>query len=86
MTFEIVTFTDARKHLADVMDRVHDGRSPVIVTRQNAEPTVMISLAEFNRMTETMHLLENKTNAARIAASIASLDAGKGIPFTIEEE
>jgi antitoxin YefM len=86
MTFEIVTFTDARKRLADVMDRVHDGQAPVIVTRQNAEPTVMISLAEFNRMTETMHLLENKTNAARIAASIASLDAGKGVAFSFDEE
>lgn len=86
MTVEIVSFTDARKHLADVMNRVHDSQSPVIVTRQNAEPTVMISLAEFNRMTETMHLLENKTNAARIAASIASLDAGKGISFSLDEK
>lgn len=85
MALEIVNFTDARKNLADVMDRVHDGQSPVIVTRQNAEPTVLISLAEYNRMTETMHLLQSPSNAARLAAAIEALDAGEGIPFTLED-
>jgi antitoxin YefM len=60
------------------MDRVVSDRTHVIVTRQKAEPVVMVSLAEWNSMEETMHLLSSRANAERLRASIRQLEDGKG--------
>jgi antitoxin YefM len=75
---EVLTYTDARANLKDVMDRVVADRTQIVVTRQKAEPVVMISLSDWNAMTETMHLLSTPANAARLQESVAQMDAGAG--------
>lgn len=75
---DVVTYTDARASLKNVMDRVIHDRVEVVVTRKNREAVVMISLDEFNSIQETLHLLKSPQNAQRLHASIAQLDAGKG--------
>jgi antitoxin YefM len=76
---KVFTFTDTRQNLKDVMDRVVEDHTPVIVTRQKAESVVMVSLADWNAMEETARLLSSPANAARLAEAIAQLDAGKGV-------
>jgi antitoxin YefM len=73
----VVSYTHLRQHLASVMDEVCDGRAPVIVTRQNARPVVMLSLEEFESMQETLHLLRSPRNAERLLRSIARAEAGE---------
>ena len=80
----VLTYTDARASLKDVMDRVIHGREEVIVTRKNREAVVMISLDEYNAIQETLHLQKSPANAKRLAASIAQLDAGQGIERDID--
>ena len=75
---EVLTYTDARANLKDVMDRVVADRTQIVVTRQKAEPVVMISLSDWNAMTETMHLLSTPANAARLQESMAQMDSGAG--------
>ena len=75
----VLTYTDARASLKDVMDRVIHGREEVIVTRKNREAVVMISLDEYNAIQETLHLQKSPANAKRLAAAIAQLDAGQGV-------
>ena len=75
---DVLSYTDLRANLKDVMDRVVDDRTHVVVTRQRAEAVVMVSLSEWNAMEETMHLLSSPKNAARLRASIAQMDAGEG--------
>jgi antitoxin YefM len=75
---DVVTYSEARANLKGVMDRVVDDHTQVVVTRQKAQPVVMVSLAEWNAMEETMHLLSTPANAERLRGSIAALDAGKG--------
>jgi antitoxin YefM len=74
----VLTFTDTRANLKDVMDRVVNDHTPVLITRQTAEPVVMVSLADWNAMEETMHLLASRTNATRLLESVAELEAGGG--------
>jgi len=74
----VLTFTDTRANLKEVMDRVVEDHAPVLVTRQKAEAIVMVSLTDWNSMEETMHLLSSPRNAKRLLESIAELDAGKG--------
>lgn len=81
---EVITYTDARSSLKDVMDRVIHDRVEVVVTRKNREAVVMISLDEFNAIQETLHLQKSSENARRLQASIAQLNAGQGSERDIE--
>jgi antitoxin YefM len=71
-----VSYSELRTHLAKYMDEVCDSRAPLYVTRQNARSVVMMSADEYEGMMETLHLLRNPANAARLLHSIAEADAG----------
>ena len=75
---DVLTYSDTRANLKEVMDRVVADRAPVVITRQKAEAVVMVSLADWNAMEETLHLLSNPANAARVRESVQQLDAGSG--------
>jgi antitoxin YefM len=76
---EVMTYTDVRASMKEVMDRVIHDRVEVIVTRKKREAVVMISLEEYNAIQETLHLQKSPENARRLQAAIAQLDAGKGV-------
>lgn len=76
---DVVSYSDARANLKDVMDRVVEDKTEVIVTRQKSEAVVMISLSEWNSISETLHLLSSPRNAERLRRSIEQMDAGKGV-------
>ncbi|MBA5639131.1 type II toxin-antitoxin system prevent-host-death family antitoxin [Duganella sp. LX20W] len=73
----IFTFSEARAGLKAVMDEVCNDHSPAVITRQNGEAVVMLSLSDFNSIEETLYLLESPKNASRLLASFEQLKAGK---------
>lgn len=75
---DVMSYSEARANLKGVMDHVVDDRAQVVVTRQKAEAVVMVSLSDWNAITETLHLLGTPTNAGRLRDSIAQLEAGGG--------
>lgn len=75
---DVLSYSDTRAKLKEVMDRVVEDRSPVIVTRKRGEAVVMVSLADWNAMEETLHLLSSPANAQRLAEAVGQLDAGEG--------
>ena len=75
---DVITYSDTRAKLKEVMDRVVEDHRPVVITRQKAEAVVMVSLADWNAMEETLHLLSSPTNAARLAEAVGDLESGKG--------
>ena len=75
---DVLTYSDTRARLKDVMDRVVDDRAPVVVTRKRGEAVVMVSLADWTAMEETTRLLSSPVNAARLMEAIRGLDAGAG--------
>lgn len=82
---EIVTYSDTRARLKEVMDSVVDDHAPVIVTRQNGEPVVMVSLADWRAIDETLHLLSRPANARRLKQAIRELDDGGGTERMLDE-
>ena len=76
---DVISYSETRAKLKDVMDRVVEDRSPVVITRQKAEAVVMVSLADWNAMEETLHLLSSDANARRLRTAVAELDAGEGL-------
>jgi antitoxin YefM len=75
---DVLTYSDTRANLKEVMDRVVEDHRPVVITRQKAEAVVMVSLADWAAIEETMHLLSSPKNAERLRSAIAQLDAGGG--------
>jgi antitoxin YefM len=50
----------------------------VVVTRQKHEAVVIVSLADWNAMEETLHLLSSPGNTQRLRDAVSALEAGQG--------
>jgi antitoxin YefM len=72
-----VSYSELRQRLKAYMDRVCGDRAPLLVTRQGGEPVVMLSLAEYDALEETLHLLRDPANAEHLRRSIADAEAGR---------
>lgn len=76
---QVLTYSDTRARLKEVMDRVVEDHDPAVITRQSGEAVVMVSLADWQAMEETAYLLSSPANAKSLRESIAELNAGKGV-------
>jgi antitoxin YefM len=72
-----VSYTQLRANLASYLDEVCDTRTPLHVTRQNARTVVLMAEEEYEGMMETLHLLRNPANAARLLRSLERADTGE---------
>ena len=82
---DTINYSDARANLAKTMERVCDDRTPVVITRRNAKPVVMMSLDDYHQFDETAYLLRSPENARRIREAIAELAARGGTERTLVE-
>ena len=83
---DTVTYSEFRKKLAPLLDKVNDDCSPLLVTRQNGSPVVVMTLEDFKAYEATFHLLSSKKNARRLDKAIAELRAGGGSKQELVEE
>jgi antitoxin YefM len=74
-----ITYTAARENLAATINRVCEDNAPVMITRNRDQSVVMLSLAEYESLEETAHLLRSPENAKRLLRSIDQLERGKGV-------
>jgi antitoxin YefM len=73
---QVVTFTEARNNLKSILDRVVEDADYTVITRRDAEDTVVMSLDSFNSLLETVYLLRSPANAAHLAHSIEQFHSG----------
>ena len=76
---QTTTFSYARQNLASTMDSIYQNHNPMIITRQNKEPIVMISLSDYKSMEETAYLMQSSNNAQRLNNAIEELENGLGL-------
>lgn len=76
---DAVSYTTARANLAATMTRVCNDHEPIIITRNNAQSVVMLSLDDYKALEETAYLLKSPHNARRLLESIAQLESGQGV-------
>jgi antitoxin YefM len=48
---EITSYTAFRNNLAAMMDKVNDDNVPVLITRQNGTPAVLVSYEYYKKLT-----------------------------------
>jgi antitoxin YefM len=75
---QALSYTAARGNLAKTMKKICENHDPVIITRQNADSVVMLSLEDYESLCETSYLLQSPKNARRLQASVKELNSGKG--------
>ena len=76
---KVASYTEARNGLKTVLDGVIGDAAYAIIARRDADGAVVMSLAYFQSMAETLHLLSSPANAAHLAKSIAQHKAGKAV-------
>ena len=73
---KVVTYSHARNALKSILDEVVQDADVTIISRRDAEAVVM-SLDNYNRIMETLHLTSNPANAAALAKAIEQDKAGQ---------
>ncbi|WP_108649853.1 type II toxin-antitoxin system Phd/YefM family antitoxin [Dongshaea marina] len=73
----VVSYTDARGNLKQVLDNVVEDADYTVITRRNADDAVVMSLESFNSLMETVHLLKSPANASHLERSLAQYKSGQ---------
>lgn len=73
-----ISYVDAQGNLAKIIDQVCDRHDPVIITRHQQPSAVLLSLENYESLTETAYLLKSRNNAKRIFEAIAELESEGG--------
>lgn len=81
----LITYSDARKHLKAVMDTAIHDRQETVITRAGQEAVVVVGKDEWDSIQTTLHLLSSPRNAARLHEAIAELDAGAGVERALSD-
>ena len=74
---EIVSFSEARNNLNNVLNRVSDDCDYTVITRRDAPDAVVMSLDEFNSWKETLHIMSNPKGVEKLNRSIQQYQEGK---------
>ncbi len=83
---DAINYTDLRRNLKARMDKVYHDHEPLIITRKNNENVVLISLDDYNSLTETQYLLSSKNNTEHLMKSLQSARSGKTFRKELIEE
>ena len=73
---DTMSYSHFRSNLASTLDKINEDHKPVIITRQNGKPAVVISLEDFQSYEETAYLMASPKNAERLNEAIAEVEAG----------
>ena len=83
---DTISYSAFRTHLASTLDKVNDDHKPVLITRQNGKPAVVMSLEDFHAYEETAYLMASPKNVERLNQAIAEIEAGNTLKKALIEE
>ncbi|MFK5984369.1 MAG: type II toxin-antitoxin system prevent-host-death family antitoxin [Pseudomonadota bacterium] len=72
-----MSYSSFRSHLASTLDKVNEDHKPIMITRQNGKPAVIISLEDFQSYEETSYLMASPKNAHRLNEAIEQIESSK---------
>jgi antitoxin YefM len=74
---DILNYSELRNNLAENLDKVIKDSVPLIITRSNKKPVVMMSLDDFNSYEETIYLLKSARNRDRLLEAVQDVKKKK---------
>lgn len=83
-----VTISSLRTNMKTYFDQVSETEDILIIPRNNNEDdaVVVISIKEYNALTETAHLMSTDANRKRLEQSINHLNQGNTKLFRLEDD
>jgi antitoxin YefM len=81
-----VNFTEFRNNLKKYLDAVEENEDTLIITRSKGRGAVVLSMAEYNSLKETMHLLGTRNNALHLYESMKQAEEGQLVEFNLPED
>jgi antitoxin YefM len=79
----VTTYTDARKSLAELLDRATEDREVVFIKRRGRGRAALLAADELESLLETAHLLRSPKNAARLLAALRRALANRVRPRSV---
>ncbi|MFT5422157.1 MAG: antitoxin YefM [Candidatus Endobugula sp.] len=76
---DTLSYSAFRNQLAGVLDKVNNDHKPVMITRQNGKPAIVMSVEDFQSYEETAYLMASPRNAERLHQAIAEVEAGQTV-------
>ncbi|MEL6438455.1 MAG: type II toxin-antitoxin system prevent-host-death family antitoxin [Cyanobacteria bacterium J06621_8] len=64
------SYTDARKNLATLLNRVEDENAIALITRRGHKDIAILPAEELTSLVESLHLLRSSKNARRLFAAL----------------
>lgn len=74
---QVLTLDQAQDRLDQTMNDVCRDHEPAVITRRKGQPVVMLSLADYNALAETLYLLGSSENAAWLRESLRQYENSK---------
>ncbi len=71
---KVVSFTEAKNNLKSLFDDVYYNSEDIIVSRENEEKVLIISLDKYNSMNETDYLMRSPENKKHLLESMKEID------------
>lgn len=69
-----ISYAEFQKNLADTLDKVNDEHKPVLVTRQDGEPVVVLSQEDLRAYEEMAYQMVKLKNEECLKCALAELD------------
>lgn len=83
---DVLSYSALRNNLARTLDKVNEDHVPILITRQNGKPAVIMSLEDFKSYEETAYLMASSKNVERLNQAIDEVETGKTKEHGIIEE
>ena len=81
---KILSLSEAKMKLSELVDRVHSTDEEVIITKNGRPAAVLVSPEEFESWKETIEILSSDDLMEEISRGLAALRRGSKI-YTLEE-
>ena len=78
MATETISLTELRPRLSELVERAHDRFERFVVTRRGRAAAVLLAAEEFEGLLETLEILSDDKQVARLAGAEEELAAGGG--------
>ena len=75
---QAISYSEVRKNFKKYLDEVYNNHDPMIITRKNNENLIVISLDDYNSITETQYLLSSEINRNHLTSSLKKLRSNQG--------